>query len=110
MKRGEIWIVQFDPVRGHEQGLQRPALIVSADAWNGPPGHMVTVLPVTSKPRKLPSRVRVKPPEGGLNIESWIICEQVRTISTQRLGRPLGSVTLATMQLVSDNVRMLLDL
>ena len=59
MKRGEVWLVQFDPVVGHEQGGPRPALIASSDAWNGPPGNLVTVLPITSKPRKLPSRIRV---------------------------------------------------
>lgn len=103
-------MAQFDPIVGHEQGGPRPALIVSADAWNGPPGDLVTVLPVTSKPRNLPSRVRITPPEGGLTKVSWAICEQVRTVSTRRLLKPLGSVTPRTMQAVSDNIRMLLDL
>ena len=110
MRRGEVWVVRFSPVIGHEQAGLRPAVIVSADPWNGPPGHLVTVLPITSKPRKLPSRVRVVPPEGGLHLESWVICEQVRTMSTQRLGSQLGELRPATMAAVSETLQLMLDL
>lgn len=111
MKRGEIWIIQFDPVVGHEQGRPRPALVVSADPVNASPADLVTVLPLTSKPRhRLPSRVRVAPPEGGLRVESWVICEQVRTVSKQRAGARLGAVSAATMKAVAENLRLLLGL
>ncbi len=110
MKRGEIWVAQFDPVVGHEQGRERPALIVSADWVNGSAAELVMVLPITSKPRKSPSRVRMTPPEGGLRMQSWVICEQVRTLSKQRFGSRLGSVSPATMRAVSDALRLLLDL
>jgi mRNA interferase MazF len=111
MKRGEIWIVQFEPVVGHEQGRQRPALIVSADAVNASPANLVTVLPITSKGKiRAPSRIRIAPPEGGLSLESWVISEQVRTVSKQRVSTRLGTVTSATMRKVSDAVRLLLDL
>jgi mRNA interferase MazF len=110
MKRGEEWLARFNPVVGHGQGGPRPALIVSSDGWNGPPGNLVTVVPITSQPRRLPSRVRVMPPEAGLDRESWVIGEQVRTVSTQRLTRRLGVVMPATMRAVADNVRLLLEL
>lgn len=111
MKRGEIWSAQFDPVVGHEQGRERPALIVSADWVNGSTAGLVTVLPVTSKSKRMPpSRVRVAPPEGGLRRESWVICEQVRTLSKQRFSSRLGVVSAATMRAVADNLRLLLDL
>jgi mRNA interferase MazF len=110
MKRGEVWLVQFDPVVGHEQGGPRPALIASSDAWNGPPGNLVTVLPITSKPRRLPSRIRVMPPEGGLSRESWVIGEQLRTVSTRRLQGRLGTVRPATMAAVEDAMRLILEL
>jgi mRNA interferase MazF len=110
MKRGEIWLVQFNPVVGHEQAGQRPALILSADAFNASPADLVTVVPLTTKPRKLPSRVRIAAPEGGLRAESWAICEQVRTVSKRRLTSRWGSVAPATMRAVSTVVRMLLDL
>jgi mRNA interferase MazF len=110
MKRGEIWVVGFDPVVGHEQAGQRPALVVSADAFNGSGAGLVTVLPITSKPRKLPSRVRIAPPEGGLRFESWVVCEQVRTVSNQRLISRLGAAAPTTLSTVSDILRLLLEL
>lgn len=110
MKRGELWFVNFDPIVGHEQAGQRPALILSADAFNASPADLVTVLPVTSRQRPLPSRVALVPPEGGVRLPSWVICEQVRTVSKARLKSRLGSLTPATMTKVSDIVRMLLAL
>lgn len=110
MKRGEIWTVTLDPVVGHEQAGKRPALIVSADALNQSPAGLIAVLPITSKARALPSRVRIAPPEGGLSMESWVITEQVRTISKQRLLLRLGTVTAATMEQVSACLRLLLEL
>ncbi len=110
MKRGEIWIVDLDPVLGHEQAGRRPALVLSADAFNASPADLVTVLPVTSTARKLPSRIRIVPPEGGLRVESWVVCEQVRTVSKRRLSSKLGTVMPSTLRSVSDVVRLLLDL
>jgi mRNA interferase MazF len=69
---------------------------------------LVVVLPITSKARRLPSRVRVVPPEGGLSVESWVICEQPRTISKKRLLSRLGNVGPNTLGFVSDIVCMLL--
>src|SRR5688572_10852224 len=109
MRRGEIWVVDWDPVLGHEQAGRRPALILSADAFNASSADLVAVLPITSKPRKLPSRIRIAPPEGGLRVESWVICEQVRTVSKRRLSSRLGAVLPSTLRSVSDVVRLLLD-
>jgi mRNA interferase MazF len=110
VRRGEVWTVNFDPVIGHEQAGRRPALIVTANAFNATAAGLVAVLPITSKPRPLPSRVRVTPPEGGLSMESWIITEQLRTVSKQRLISRLGSVTPSTMEAVETSLRFLLDL
>jgi mRNA interferase MazF len=111
-RRGEVWLVNLEPVVGHEQGRSRPALILSADMFNAGPAGLVTVVPITSKQRAgIPSRIAVSSPEGGLTMPSWIIGEQVRTISTRRLGpRPMGVVSVATMRNVEDVVRMLLGL
>ena len=49
--RGEIWMIDFDPTRGHEQAGRRPALVVSDDVFNAGPAGLVMVLPVTTKPK-----------------------------------------------------------
>jgi len=110
-RRGEAWLANFDPVEGHEQAGRRPALVLSVDAFNASPAGLVTVLPITGTTRlQLPSRVEVRPPEGGLTKVSYVIGEQTRTISTRRLVKPLGMVTPATMARVESVVRMLLGL
>ena len=110
-RRGEVWLIDFDPVRGHEQAGRRPALVLSADTWNAGPGGLVTVLPITSKERAgIPSRIAVNPPEGGLTLPSWVISEQVRTISVDRLGHRLGVIRPVTLRAVEAVVRMLLGL
>jgi mRNA interferase MazF len=45
--RGEVWMVDFDPTKGHEQGGRRPALVVSVDVFNSGPAELVIVLPIT---------------------------------------------------------------
>ena len=106
--RGEIWRVDFDPVMGHEQGATRPALIVSADELNHGASGLVTVIPVTTKGRLLRSYLQIVPPEGGLTQTSFIICDQVRTISSQRLGKCYGSVSAETLEQVFMRLRFLL--
>lgn len=109
-KRGEVWLVDLDPVEGHEQGGRRPALVLSVDGLNSSRAGLVTVLPVTSRQRALRTRIEVRPPEGGLSVTSWVICEQARTVSTRRLHRRLGLVSERTMVGVADVVRVLLGL
>lgn len=110
-RRGEVWLVDLDPVVGHEQSGRRPALVLSVDAFNAGPAGLVTVLPMTRTRRALiPSRIEVLPPEGGLRVPSYVIGEQVRTISRRRLSRAIGTVSAATMTNVSDVVRILLGI
>lgn len=47
--RGEIWLVDLNPVRGHEQAGKRPCLIISVDLFNQGTSGLVVVLPITSK-------------------------------------------------------------
>jgi mRNA interferase MazF len=110
MKRGEFWAVDLDPVKGHDQARRDPGLILSADAFNTSPAELMVVLPLTSKLRRLPSRVRIVPPEDGLRTESCVICEQVRMVSMSRLSSRLGTVSPTTMRAVSDIVHLLLKL
>jgi mRNA interferase MazF len=109
-RRGEVWLVDSNPIAGHEQGGRRPALVLSVDAFNASRADLVTVLPITSRARALRSRVAVQPPEGGLSSPSYIIAEQVRTISTSRLEQRLGRVSKETLSQVCGIVSPLLGL
>jgi mRNA interferase MazF len=108
--RGEVWVVSLDPTKGREQAGKRPALVLSVDPFNHGPADLIVVLPITSKAKGIPFHVNVRPPEGGLKQESFIKCEDVRSISKERLSQRLGAVTTKTMKQVEDRVRILLGL
>ena len=108
--RGEIWMVDLDPTRGHEQAGKRPGLIISADAFNAGPAGLVILLPLTTKPKGVRSHVPVEPSEGGLRERSYIKCEDVRSVAVQRLGKRLGALTPATMDAVAMRLRILMSL
>jgi mRNA interferase MazF len=112
--RGEIWLADFGAGRGHEQAGPRPALVVSDDTFNANPAGLVMVIPLTSKIAKsknIPTHIPVTPSEGGLKTPSVILCDQLRTISKDRLGNaPWGTLAAATMTAVEDVIRILLRL
>ena len=108
--RGEVWEISLDPVIGHEQAGSRPALIVSVDLFNEGPADLVVVAPITRTARKVRWHVPVSPPEGGLVADSYIQCENLRSVSKQRLKRRRGRVSDATMEQVEDRLRILMGL
>ena len=58
-RRSEVWLLDFGEPMGHEQGWQRPALIVSSDEWNRH-ATVLTVLPLTRNKHDLPTRVEIE--------------------------------------------------
>ena len=108
--RGEVWLTTLDPMVGREQAGTRPALIISDDLFNQSHAELVVVLPITSKSKNVRSHVPVSPPEGGLQVASYIKCEDVRSISIQRFGRRLGKVSVKTMNDVEQRLRIILSL
>jgi mRNA interferase MazF len=110
LRRGEVWNVDLDPVRGHEQGRRRPCAIVSANAFNRGRHGLVTVCPLTRTEFRTPLHVELPAGEAGLRARSFVLCEQIRTISTDRLVSRLGSLRLSTMTNIDDRLRMVLDL
>jgi mRNA interferase MazF len=108
--RGEVWLVELDPTRGHEQRGTRPALVVSTDQFNNGPAGLVVVAPMTTRDRNIPLRVPIDPPEGGVRERCFVMCEMARSVSTDRLIRQWGTVERATLAMVADRLRILLEL
>lgn len=108
--RGQIWLVDLNPTLGHEQAGRRPALVVSVDPFNHGPAQLVVVLPLTTRDKRIPFHVEVKPPEGGLRQPSFIKCEDVRSVSTLRLFESWGTISAQTMAQVEDRLCILLAL
>jgi mRNA interferase MazF len=107
---GEVWTVDLNPTRGREQRGQRPALVVSTNAFNRGPADLVVVLPITGTQRGIPLHVRIAPPEGGLKKLSFVKVEDVRSVSKQRCTKRWGRVAPQTMAMVEDRLRVLLEL
>lgn len=109
--RGEIWLADLNPIRGHEQAGTRPVLIISTNTFNHGPAGLVFVLPLTRTDRCIPIHVSIDPPEGGVTARSFVLCDAVRSIAKDRLGaQPWGSVSGSTLQKVEDNLRILMEL
>jgi mRNA interferase MazF len=108
--RGEVWLLNLNPVQGREQAGSRPALVISVDQFNHGPAELVVVLPITSRYKGIPLHVGLTPPEGGVKQESFIKCEDVRSVSIERLARRLGRVSAATLMTVEDRLRVLMGL
>lgn len=90
VKRGEIYWVEFDPVKGSEQGGLRPALIVQQDVGNQySPTTVVVAITRTLPPRPYPFVVVVEPEESGLPARSAINCSQIATIQKDEPGSRL---------------------
>lgn len=109
-RRSEVWLVDFgDPV-GREQSGRRPAVIVSANALNESRAGVVVVVPITTAYRGLPSHVEIDPGSSGLDEVSYAKCEDVKSVSEQRLIGRLGAVDAQVMFAVARALRFLLDL
>jgi mRNA interferase MazF len=95
VKRGEIYWVEFDPVKGSEQGGLRPALVVQNDIGNrNSPTTVVVAITRTVPPQPYPFIVVIEPEESGLPVRSAVNCAQIATIQqagpTSRLRPPRG--------------------
>lgn len=108
--RGEVWLAEFGSPHGHEQGGARPAVVLSADLFNRGPAGLVVVVPFTTRERGVRLHVRVEPPEGGLRVVSFAMCENIRSVSVGRLIERWGLVSQRTMARTETAMRVLLYL
>lgn len=95
-KRGEIWLVQFEPKIGSEQGGTRPALVLQNDIGNQYASTTI-VAALTSTLREMPVHVLLTKEDGVLH-DSMLMLEQIHTIDKQRLIKKLGHVQLDKFQ------------
>lgn len=111
-RRGQVWRVAFDPVRGSEQAKTRPAVVVQRDSANetSPTTIVCPLVDARAESGNL-LNVLVQKGEGGTIKPSLVVCNQVRVVDRVRLtGNPLGTLNEPTMLLVADGLRAILDL
>lgn len=108
--RGEVWLTNLDPRRGHRQAGTRPCVVISVDHFNQGPAELVVMCPMTTRERDIPSHIEVQPPDGGARVWCFIKCEDVRSVSKMCLIQRWGTIAPATLSLVEDGIRILLGL
>jgi len=99
--RGEVYFVAFDPTLGAEIRKTRPALILQNDIANRS-SPITIVAAITSKFDEglYPTEVLVRAPEGGLDADSVVLLNQIRSVDRRRLMRRVGRLMPETMRLV----------
>ena len=109
-RRGEVWLLDFGDPIGREQAGRRPAVVVSADPLNESRAGVVIVVPCTTAHRGLPSHIEIEPGASGLDDVSYAKCEDVKSVSEQRLIVRLGVVSPGNQFEIARSLRFLLDL
>jgi mRNA interferase MazF len=110
LERGEVYMGDPGPAVGHEQGGQRPFLVISISRMNRSPAGLAVVVPLTTTNRLSNLHVRVEPPEGGLDRVSYAMPEMARSLSTLRLQRRMGRTSRETVEAVANRVGLLIGL
>ncbi|MFD1465862.1 type II toxin-antitoxin system PemK/MazF family toxin [Lapidilactobacillus mulanensis] len=111
IKRGDIFFADLSPVVGSEQGGMRPVLIVQNDVGNhySPTVIVAAITAKISKP-KMPTHVGILPSQDGIERDSVILTEQVRTIDKQRLKEKVTHLTDDKMKAVDHALKISLGL
>jgi len=111
IKRGDIFLVNLDPVVGSEQGKIRPALIIQNDISNEY-SPITIIAPITSKiySKEFPTNVFLPKKDSGLDKDSTILLNQIRTIDKSRISKKLSTLNGQIMKRVNMSIKASLDL
>jgi mRNA interferase MazF len=110
IRRGEVFLVNFDPTVGAEAKKTRPALVVSNDI-NNAHSPIVSISPITSNVTKVYSfEVEIPPGVGGLKTRSKVMVNQTRAVDKIRLMKKLGHLPEQIMEDVNRALKLHYDL
>ena len=103
VKRGDIYYADLSPVVGSEQGGIRPVLVIQNDIGNK---YSPTVIAAAIKSQinkaKMPTHIELAAKDYGLNKDSVILLEQIRTIDKRRLREKIGRIDDGLMASVNN--------
>ena len=111
VKRGDIFYADLSPVIGSEQGGIRPVIIMQNDIGNRySPTVIVAAITSQINKAKLPTHVEISSEEYGLNRDSVVLLEQIRTLDKRRLKEKIGHMTESDMEKVNRALLISLSL
>ena len=111
IKRGDLFWVDLNPVRGSEHAGRRPVLVIQNDVGNAV-APTVIIAPLTTKSftKEYPINVNLPAGEGGLKTDSTVLLSQIRTIDKSRLIRKIGHLPPSYLQQVNRAIAISLGL
>jgi mRNA interferase MazF len=110
-RRGDIYLVHFDPTVGHEIQKTRPAVIIQNDVSNQySPITIVAAISSQFSDPPFPREVVIAPEESGLPKRSAVIGNQIRSVDRQRLAKKLGHLSNESMRRVDEALKIGLGL
>ena len=101
--RGDIVWADLDPTRGREQAVQRPVLVLSQEVFNDRSGTVIAMA-LTSRPQKAGFPLTLELTVPRLPRRSWVKISQIRTLSTERLGKRIARLSPREMDLVIEGL------
>ena len=111
VKRGDIFYADLSPVIGSEQGGIRPVIIIQNDVGNKySPTVIVAAITSQINKAKLPTHVEISSEEYGLNKDSVVLLEQIRTLDKRRLKEKIGHMTDNDMEKVDNALKVSIGL
>ena len=111
--RGDVYLVNLDPIIGKEIGKTRPAVIIQNDIGNkfSPVTIIAPISSVKEITKPLPIMIFLEKGEGGLNEDSYVDCGQIRTIDkNERLITKLGLLSKSQMSEIDKALKISLAL
>lgn len=111
--RGDVYLINLDPIIGKEIGKARPALIIQNDIGNkfSPVTIIAPISSIKEITKPLPIMVFLDKGEGGLKVKSYVDCGQIRTVDKEkRLISKYGSLSQEKMQKVDKAIKISLSL
>lgn len=111
IKRGDIILVNLDPVKGSEQGKTRPALIIQNNIGNKySPTTIVAPITSTTFSKEFPTNVFLPAKASSLDKDSTILLNQIRTIDKSRIIKNLSKADIVIMSKVDLAINVSLGL
>lgn len=111
IKRGDIVLVNLDPVIGSEQGKIRPAVVIQNNIGNEYSPTTI-IAPITSKTfnKEFPTNVELFSKDSGLDNDSTVLLNQIRTIDKARIIKKLHSLNKEIMDRIDFTIKISLGL
>lgn len=104
MKKGEIWLIDLNPIRGNEQSGLRPVVIISGNGMNNNLGLSI-VCPMSTKIKNFVGGIILNPDKkNGLRSRSEILTFQIRTVAHDRFIKKMGNITEEEMKELIQNI------